>query len=157
MQEISTKKFFINYAFFILVFLVVFSILSYFVFAARKSWTKNLAVTVQKVLDEKENGKWQVGNNISLNRPLTVNCSAYELLYTKDNDIEYAVIIRIITFYGPLPAVFVYNQTKDTVEFIGYSSLHGRIATQIMNNKSDKRREYWQERIPEIIKGRIIK
>lgn len=157
MQEISNKKFFTKYAFFIVILLVVFSILSYFVVAARKSWTKNLAVTVQKVLDESEQNRWKVGNNVVINKPLAINCSAYELSDTKSNDTEYAVIMRVITFYGPVPAVFVYNKNQQTVDFIAYSSLHGRIRTQLMNNKSDKRREYWQEKIPELLNNRVSK
>ncbi len=151
MQEINNKKFFKNYAFFILILLIIFSVLTYFVFAAKKSWNKNLAVAVQKVLDEEENNRWKVGNNIAVNKPLTVNCAAYELNDSKDNQKEYAVIIRIMTYYGPVPAVYVYNEESGQTDFIGYSSLHGRIKTQIMNNKSDKRREYWQENIPQII------
>lgn len=152
MQEISNKQFFKNYAFFIIILLVVFSILSYFIFAARKSWNKNLAVTVQKVLEEKETARWKVGDNIQITKPITVNCAAYEILDTSDNITKYAVIIRIITYYGPVPAVYVYNPETKKTDFIGYASLHGRIRTQIMNNKSDKKREYWQEKIPEIIK-----
>lgn len=151
MQEISNKKFFVNYAFFILILLIVFSILSYFIITARKSWNKNLAVTVQKVLDEKEEGRWKVGNNIHVNMPLTVNCAAYDVFDSVDNQKEEVIIIKIITYYGPVPAVFIYNREDNSTEFIGYSSLHGRISTQIMNNKSDKKREYWQETIPEIL------
>ena len=150
MQEISNKKFFKNYAFFILLLLIVFSILSYFVIAARKSWVKNLSVTVQNVLDENESNRWKVGNNIFINKPLTVNCAAYNVYDTKTNETNNVIIIRMLSFYGPIPAVFVYNPENNETEFIGYSSLHGRIKTQIMNTKSDKRREYWQEKIPEI-------
>ena len=98
MQEISNKKFFKNYAFFILILLVVFSILSYFVLTARKSWVKNLTVTVQNVLDEHENKRWSVGNNVPVNKPITVNCAAYDIYDSKDNSKQYAVIIRIVTF-----------------------------------------------------------
>ena len=52
MQEITNKKFFINYAFFTLFLIVVFGILAYFSIASKKSFSKNLAVSVQKVLDE---------------------------------------------------------------------------------------------------------
>ena len=151
MQEISNKKFFKNYAFFILILLVVFSILAYFTITARKSWVKNLATTVQTVLDEHEANRYKVGNNISINKPIAVNCAAYDIFDSKDNTTKSAVIIRTVTFYGPVPAVFVYNPQNGQAEFIAYSSLHGRIRTQIMNNKSDKKKEYWQEKIPEIL------
>ena len=151
MQEISNKKFFKNYAFFILILVILFTILSYFVIIARKSWTKNLAVTVQKVLDEKEQGRWKVGAPVEINKPLTVNCSAYEVTDSKDDSSETVIIIRIINFSGPMPAVYLYNDNKGYADFIGYSSLHGRINTQLMNNKSDKRREYWQNTVPAIL------
>ncbi len=151
MQEISNKQFFKNYAFFILILLVVFSILSYFVLTARKSWVKNLSTTVQTVLDEHEDNRYKVGNNIAVNRPVTVNCAAYDVFDQKDNVIKNAVIIRTITFYGPVPAVFLYNPENGKTEFIAYSSLHGRVKSQIMNNRSDKKMEYWQDLIPEIL------
>lgn len=151
MQEISNKKFFRNYAFFIIILLVVFSILSYFVYAARKSWSKNLAVTVQRVLDESEKDRWKVGENIQINKPVTVNCAAYELTDAKDDSPKSVVIVRIMNYYGPIPAVYIYNESDGSTDFIGYSSLHGRIRNQLMNTKSDKRREYWQEKVPEIL------
>lgn len=151
MQEISNKKFFKNYAIFILILLVIFSVLSYSVIAAKKSWVKNLSITVQNTLNETEAGRWKLGNNITINKPLTVNCAAYEVLDTIDNQIKNAVILRMVTIYGPVSCVFVYDEQKGTVEFIGYSSLHGRIRTQLMNNKSDKKQEYWKEKIPEIL------
>ena len=52
MQEINNKNFFKNYAFFILILLVIFAILSYTVILSKKAWNKNLATAVQKVLDE---------------------------------------------------------------------------------------------------------
>lgn len=151
MQEIDNKKFFRNYAFFMLILLVIFGILLYFVLVARKSWTKNLAITVQTVLDEEENGRWKVGDNIPINSPLTVNCAAYEITDSMDKAPKIAVIIRIMNYYGPIPAVYILNEDTRETQFIAYSSLHGKIRNQFLNNKSDKRREYWQEKIPDII------
>ena len=152
MQEISNKKFFKNYAFFILILLVVISILSYFIIVARKSWNNNLAITVQKVLDEKEADRWKVEEPIEIKKPVTVNCAAYKLSDSKDSAEKSIIIVRIVNYYGPIPAVYIYNHNDDSVDFIGYSSLHGRIQNQLMNNKSDKRREYWQELVPSILK-----
>lgn len=151
MQEISNKNFFKNYAFFILILLVIFAVLSYTVVVSKKAWSKNLAVSVQKVFDEEEPGRWKVGNSITVNNPVTVNCAAYEVVDVKTNTKMKAIIIRTITFYGPVSAVFSYKE-GETADFIGYSSLHGRIKTQLLNNKSDKRREYWQNKIPDILK-----
>lgn len=151
MQEINNKNFFKNYAFFILILLVIFAILSYTVILSKKAWNKNLATAVQKVLDENEPDSWKVGNSITVNNPVTVNCAAYEIINIKNNTRQQAVIVRIVTFYGPVSAVYTYEEGQ-TARFAGYSSLHGRIKTQLMNNKSDKRREYWQNKIPDILK-----
>lgn len=151
MQEISNKKFFINYAFFILILLIVFSLLSYFIIIARKSWNNNLAITVQKVLDEKEADRWKVGEHIEIYKPISVNSSAYKLSDNQDSSEKTVIIIRIVNYYGPISAVYIYNHKDASVDFIGYSSLHGRIQKQLMNTSSDKRKEYWQELIPSIL------
>ena len=152
MQEISNKKFFKNYGIFILILLIIFAILTYFAIISKKSWNKNLGIAVQKVLDENELNRYQIGKPVEINKPITVNCAAFELYDIKEPGQKQAVIIRIITFYGPVPAVYIYNSETDETSFIGYSSLHGRIKNQLTNNKSDKRREYWQEKIPDILK-----
>ena len=151
MQEINNKNFFKNYAFFILILLVIFVILSYTVVLSRKAWNKNLSTAVQKVLDDNELAQWKVGNSIPVNKPVTVNCAAYEIIDSNTNLRQSAVIIRIVTFYGPVAAVYTYKE-GERAQFAGYSSLHGRIKTQLLNNKSDKRREYWQDKIPDILK-----
>ena len=61
MQEINNKNFFKNYAFFILILLVIFVILSYTVVLSRKAWNKNLSTAVQKVLDDNELAQWIEG------------------------------------------------------------------------------------------------
>lgn len=151
MQEIDNKKFFRNYAFFLLILLVIFGILSYSVVLSRKSWSKNLGLSVQKVLDEYQPATWNVEAVITLKSPVSINSSAYQIRNKATGSMAKAVIVRITTFYGPLPAVYIYREGEE-VEFVGYSSLHGRIQTQLMNTNSDKRREYWQSKIPDILK-----
>jgi len=149
MAEITNKKFFTNYAFFLLILLVVFGILIYPSIVSKKSWNNNLRVSVQNVLDESQNGIWKVGAVIDIDKPIATSCAAYNITNKTDNSKASAVIIRITTLYGPLPAVFIYN--NDEVTFAGYSSLHGRVKNQLMAGISDKRREYWQKKIPDIL------
>ena len=151
MQEINNQKFFRNYAFFLVILLVTFSILTYSAILSRKSWTKNLGASVQKVLDEYQSATWTIEAPIALKTPVSVNSAAYQIRNKKDGSVEKAVIVRITTFYGPLPAVYIYKEGQEA-EFVGYSSLHGRIRLQLANNRSDKRREYWQSKIPDILK-----
>lgn len=151
MQEITNKKFFINYAFFTLFLIVVFGILAYFSIASKKSFSKNLAVSVQKVLDEYNPNTWKTGNNITVEKPISFNCSAYEITNKKDNSQAKAVIIRITTLYGPFAGVYIYYP-DNSVEFAGWSTLHGRIRNALTIDKPDKRVEYWAKKIPDILK-----
>ena len=150
MQEITNKKFFINYAFFLLILSVLFGILIYATVLSRKSWNNNLSKSVQKVLDEYDQGTWTVNESIAINKPIGVNCAAYQIKNNKNNSSAKAIILRITTFYGPLPAVFIYNDDEN-ISFAGFSSRHGRVR-QEESNKSDKRIKYWQSKIPEILK-----
>lgn len=150
MAEITNKKFFTNYAFFLLILLVVFGILIYPAIVSKKSWNNNLRVSVQKVLNEYENEKWKVGAAIDIDKPITTSCAAYNITNKIDGSKACAVIIRITTLYGPLPAVFIYNYDNEVI-FAGYSSLHGRVRNQLTAGVTDKRREYWQKKIPDIL------
>jgi len=150
MQEISNKRFFINYAFFVLILVIIFGILTYSVVLSKKSWSKNLGNTVQKVLDEYEKGKWTVESNIQIDKPISVNCAAYNIVNNSDQTKAQAIIIRVTSFYGPIPAVFIYNEDK-SVTFAGWSSLHGRIRLQLDSINSNKRLDYWQNKVPQIL------
>lgn len=151
MQEITNKKFFINYAFFTLFLIVVFGILAYFSIASRKSYSKNLAVSVQTVLDEYNPNTWKTGENIPIDKPIEFNCSAYEITNKKDSSQAKAVIIRVTTLYGPIAGVYI-CYPDNSVEFAGWSSLHGRIREAVAINMPDKRVEYWAKKIPDILK-----
>ncbi|MBO4533262.1 MAG: hypothetical protein J5726_06140 [Treponema sp.] len=155
MAEITNKKFFTNYAFFLLILVFVFGILIYPVLASKKSWSVNLGNSVQKVLDEYENGRYKVTGAVEINKPITTSCAAYTVNDTTANKTVNAIIIRITTLYGPLPAVFIYDPSaySDKVVFAGYSSLHGRVRTQLTYDSPDKRREYWQKKVPDIFEG----
>ena len=150
MEEITNKKFFKNYGFFVLILLVVFGILTYSTVLSKKSWINNLKTTVENVLNEYQPQIWIVEKNIVIDKPISISSSAYEVKNVNNNKLYKAVIIRITTFYGPLSAVYLCDE-DNRVEFAGYSSLHGRINYQLGKNLNDKRVEYWQLKIPEIL------
>ena len=60
------------------------------------------------------------------------------------------MILRIQTLYGPLPGVFLID-AEENVEFVGFVSLHGRIAEQIKHNDKTTRIQFWKEKIPYIL------
>lgn len=149
-ENFSYKNFFKNYGFFLAIIVVLFLISFYSVYLARKPWQKYLKTQIENVLDEKDPNNWTVGNFQPINNPFCLNAAAYEGRYKKNGDAFTILIIRIQTFYGPVSAVFTVDK-ESNVNFIGYSSLHGRVETQLENAFSDKRLDYWKKKIPEII------
>ncbi len=155
MENISYKDFFKKYLIFTLVIGIIFLITSYIVKITQKHWAINLSSNVEKVLEENESGQWILGNEIKIYNPMSLNGACFEARYRKTGDIYNVLIIRINSFYGPLAAVFSCDKDNN-VEFIGYSSLHGRILEQLKNNMNDKRISYWKNKIPEIINSKYF-
>lgn len=149
MNSISSKDFFKNYGFIVLLILFASGILISLTFLSNTSWEKGLKVSVENVLSE-ESDDWVVGDNIEITSPMSTNACAFEIYNTQTHEKAKAVILRITTMYGPQSGVFIYHE-DEKIEFVGYSSLHGRIAEQIKNKPFDKRLDYWQDKIPEIL------
>lgn len=149
-NKFNYKKFFINYGILIAIIGFIFLVMIYTVKLSRKSWQNNLKVCVEKVLEENYPDTWNVGQFVFINNPLSLSAACYEISNKKTGGKSSAVIIRDTSFYGPVSVVFICDENLN-VEFAGYSSLHGRIEQQLLNKKSDKRLEYWQNKIPEII------
>lgn len=149
-EDFSYKNFFKNYGFFLAIILILFLILFYSVYSSRKPWQKYLKNQIETVLDDKEPNTWNVGNFKKINNPFCLNAACYEAKNKKNGDVFNVMIIRTQTFYGPVSAVFTVDK-KDNVNFIGYSSLHGRVEIQLENAFSDKRLDYWKKKIPAIL------
>lgn len=150
MQNISYKDFFKRYGIFLAILVTIFGILIYTIIFSQRAWTQNLKKSVEIVLEEKEPNCWTVENNIKIKNPFAMNAACYEVRNRKSGDLYKAIIIRVQTFYGPMPAVFLLDN-DNKVAFVGYSSLHGVIASQLTNNATSKRIEYWIHKIPTII------
>lgn len=144
------KTFFINYGIFVAILVILFGVLLYPIKLAQKSWQRNLKFNVEFVLDEKEPNSWTVENSVKIKNPFCLNAACYDVRNRKSGELYKAIIIRVQTFYGPLPAVFTVDKNNN-IEFVGYSSLHGRISEQLTSNKTNKRINYWKQKIPAII------
>lgn len=150
-QKISYKTFLINYVIFILITAVIFLLLVYTTKVSQKSWDKNLKVTIENFLEENEKDIWFVESAERINNPLITSAACYNIRNKKNGEYYKAVIVRIQTFYGPVPGVFITDKDGN-VEFKGYALLHGRVSNKLNNHLSSKRIEYWKYRIPDIIK-----
>lgn len=149
-KDISYSNFFKNYGIFISILIVIFGILIYFSIISQKSWKNNLKTSIETVLNEIDEDSWTLGNNYKINNPLSLSSALYDAKNKKNGENYKAMIIRVQTFYGPLPAVFIIDKDNN-VTFKGYASLHGRVANQIKDNNSNKRINYWKEKIPTLI------
>jgi len=149
MKEFSSKQFFRNYAIVAALLLVAFVVLIYSVRLTRKSWVNGLKVSVEKVLNESGNN-WIVGDNIEITSPMTTNAAAYYIMNVQTKEVSQAVILRVTTLYGPLACVFICDDDNN-VSFAGFSSLHGRIASQFRDKNLDQRIQYWQKKVPSIL------
>lgn len=154
-QQISYKNFFINYAIFVLIAAFVFGLLIYFSVISQKSWDKNLKVSVEYVLGENQPDTWEIGKAVRIQNPLSASLACYDARNKKSGENCKAFITRIQTFYGPQTAVFI--SSEKSVEFIGFSSLHGRGAIQLQNSKNARRIEYWKMRIQNLINEELKK
>lgn len=150
-QNISYKNFFINYLIFLAFIAAIFMLLVYAVKVTQKSWNKNLQPVIQYVLDEKDPDTWVIEAASPIDNPLTVSAACYDVRNKKNGEYYKGVIIRIQTFYGPIPGVFIVDK-NNKVDYKGYALLHGRLSRQLSTNTPSRRINYWTARIPEIIK-----
>lgn len=146
----SYKNFFKNYGLFLAIIIVIMALLIYSVIFARTPWQKYLKAKVETVLNEYDENNWVVGDFVQIDNPFCLNSACYQARYKKTGENYNVIILRIQTFYGPVSGVFTIDK-NNTVNFVGYSSLHGRVATQLNNSKADKRLDYWKKKIPDII------
>ena len=149
-EQISYKKFFKNYLIIVLSFAVVLGILIYLVKVSQKSWQKNLKTSIEKVLEENNPNVWTLGSPITIKNPFCMNAACYEARNRTNGEMYSVIILRISSFYGPIPAVFVCDNEMN-IDFVGYSSLHGRILKQMGANNNSNLISYWKKRIPDII------
>lgn len=149
-KDISYKTFFKNYGIFVAILTVIFGITIYTVKVSQKFWQKNLKISIENVLNETEPDTWVIGNFNPILNPLSQNAACYDVRNKKNGENYKAVLLRVQTFYGPLPAVFIIDN-NNVVTLKGYSSLHGRVFNQIKNINANKRINYWKEKLPEII------
>lgn len=149
-NKISAKEFFRIFGIFFGIIVVFIGTSIGFIKLSEKSWKNNLKEKVQAVLDEKYPDEWQILDFKRIENPFYLSAACYEIINEKTHAVSNAIIIRTETLYGPYPAVFVCDGENDA-EFIGYSSINGRIKNLMEARPSDFFISYWERRIPEII------
>lgn len=128
------------------------AILVIFSLAAGNSWKIGLAVEVQSVLYSYPDGQYTVGKNLELKSALSTSSAVYSLIKKDErkNEKYYGIIVRIPSVLGPLPAVFIYNDSKG-VSFAGYAVDNGKAEETVDIRIANSIMSYWEEMIPKII------
>ena len=150
-QPVSYKTFLLNYLIFILIIASVFMLLVYMIKFSQKNWNKRLEPAVLSVLEELEPETWIIEAASPIDNPLTTAAACYDVRNKKNGEYYKVVILRLQTFYGPVPGVFLMDKDKK-VEYKGYALIQGRIKKHLNNFSQSRRINYWKKRIPEIIK-----
>ena len=144
------KTFFKNYGILSAIIVSVFVLLFLTVKLSRKSWSENLRSSVESVLNDNMAGEWTVRNFIPLKSTISTNAAVYEIKNNKNSTSARAVIIRVPTFYGPMPVVYICDSEMN-VTFAGCATVHGIIKRQFTQVGASRRIKYWQERVPYIL------
>lgn len=149
-NKLSSKEFFRVYGIFISILLFFFMVIFGFIKLNSKHYDKKIAESIQMVLDEKQPDKWKVASKIKIPTGLSNSAGLYQLVSMDSAEKYWVLIVRISTYYGPMPAIFTYNKNLGT-EFVGYAALKGRVRTILEENQNDTRLTYWISKVPEII------
>jgi hypothetical protein len=108
----DSKQFFKGYLIFFSTIAILALVSFGFVFLARSSWEKGLRDQIQSVLDASYPGEYLAGERLRPGSP-PVNIPLLLLLQPKRGmpfeKPHYALILRMATVYGIVPAVFLYE------------------------------------------------
>lgn len=150
MNKINQKNFWRIYGCFLGILVVLFMSLWGINLITKQKWESGLKKNIQTVITANLPDNWILGNPVPLNSPYATSACLFELRNKDNAEKYYAIIIRITTLYGHMPAVFIYNKSSGPV-FVGYSAVQGRIKRLLEENNSDSSISYWLEKIPRII------
>src|SRR5574344_1042842 len=146
----STKKQLKSFGIFLGVTAAFMAILIGMMRVSEKSWNNGLKKATSAVLEEYEPGKWRIGDSVPITNPFALNAACFRITSKAGSGAAYAVMLRVETFYGPFPGVFIYDPNAGTT-FVGFATIHGHVAELLRDQKSDARILYWKQKIPQII------
>ena len=148
-MKAKTKKNLVIYGSFFGILLAMLAAMFAAVWGARPSWKKGLAAEIQSVL-EKSGGDVRVGGFIELDSMISTSGALYSL---EGNDVggKLALVIRVPSLVGPVPAVFTCARDGSGVSFEGYAGDFGRTAPVLSSRISRGIMNYWISLVPRIV------
>lgn len=131
-------------------FILASTILILMIFLAKKSWVNGLRPSVSQTLEAYSPRTYRLGKDVSFNSPLSSSSAVYKCTKIKNDNREYvAVILRLSTIAGPVPAVFISTSTE--AEFAGYAIDNGKMDPIFAKDFSETIINYWQTQLPKFL------
>ena len=148
----STKKNLTVFSIFFGILLGMVILLITMTILARNSWKSGLAGEVQNVLDSYQPGTYTVTKNLQLDSTFATSVAVFSLMKKDErkNKSYYGIILRMPSILGPLPGVFVYDESGK-VFFAGYAVDNGKASVTVERKVSSTVIKYWEDMIPKII------
>lgn len=148
-MKAKTKKNLVIYGSFFGILLAMLAAMFAAVWGARPSWKKGLAAEIQGVL-EKSGGDVRVGRFVELDSMISTSSALYEL-NGKDAGGRLALVVRVPSLVGPVPAVFTCARDGSGVSFEGYVGDFGRTVPVLSSRISRGIMNYWISLVPRIV------
>ncbi len=152
------KNLFIKFSLFFSFLVVFFALLVLFTLLSRSSWKNGLKEEVIHVLEENQIEDIEIKDFVKQKSVLSCSSCIFEAFSKDERDEKmFVVIIRLQTFFGAVPAVYLYSPRKEEIDFIGFSNVCGSLEKSIKENSFNLQIRFWKNRIPKIISSSFYK
>ena len=131
--------------FVIFLFLILLSVLIIFTKPMQNS---KLSATIQYVLNQKEVGRYEIGEKINIQLPISLNSHFFELTDLKNRSVKNFVLITKITgMNGPMAVVFIGND--NSLEVAGLAGIQNTQASPLEYGITDTMIHHWKKVLTE--------
>ena len=131
--------------FIIFLFLILLSVLIIFTKPMQNS---KLSTTIQYVLNQKEDGRYELGEKINIQLPISVNSHFFELTDIKNRGVKsFALITKITGMNGPIAVVFIGNDKS--IEVAGIAGIQDTQANPLEYGITDTMIHHWKKVLSE--------
>lgn len=145
---LAYKKQFMQFGIFIAFLIVLFAVVALFSALSASASSQGLRGCLADALADHGYADLELGDSYELQNPFTVAAEAYTVSGAK---YSHAVIIRMTTMVGPVPAVFLYDGSSAKADFVCYLSLGDRVERMLLDSTEYTLVEYWSVRLPSIL------
>ncbi|MCR5623273.1 MAG: hypothetical protein K6G18_15640 [Treponema sp.] len=145
---LAYRKQLIQFGIFIAFLIVLFAFAAVFSALSSSASREGLKDCLAKALVDNGYTDVELESSYELRIPFTVAAEAYSVSGSR---YTHAVIMRMTTMLGPVPAVFLYDASSAKADFVCYLSLDGRVERMLLDSTKYSLVEYWSVRLPSIL------